>query len=80
MKRNFLHLVVTIIALSLFIICLFFLEGEKKRERESNGNNKKCTEFRFFIFFSILFSKERFFGGIKLFENKMKQYIFLIYT
>jgi len=35
-----------ITALTLFILCLFFLEGEKKRERESNGD-KKFTEFRF---------------------------------
>jgi len=29
-----------ITALTLFILCLFFLEGEKKRERESNGDKK----------------------------------------
>ena len=29
-----------------FILCIFFLEGEKKKERKSNGD-KKCTEFRF---------------------------------
>ena len=33
-------------AISLFILCHFFLGGEKKRERENNGD-KKCTEFRF---------------------------------
>ena len=33
---------VAITALFKIILCLFFLEGEKKRERESNGD-KKCT-------------------------------------
>jgi hypothetical protein len=27
-------------ALSLIILCLFFLEGDKKRENESNGDKK----------------------------------------
>ena len=31
---------VAITALSLFILCLFFLEGEKKRERQSNCDKK----------------------------------------
>ena len=40
MKQNSLHFFVAITALSLFIQCLFFLEGEKKRERESDGDKK----------------------------------------
>ena len=32
---------VAITAFSLFILYLFILEGEKKRERKRNGNNKK---------------------------------------
>ena len=35
---------VAITALSLFILCLYFLEGEKKREGQSNAA-KKSTEF-----------------------------------
>ena len=35
---------VAITALSLFILCLFFLEVEKMREKQSNCD-KKCTEF-----------------------------------
>ena len=31
---------VAITSLSLFIPCLFFLEGEKNKERESNGDKK----------------------------------------
>jgi len=40
MKQNFVHFFVAITALSLFILYLFFLEGEKEREKESNGNTK----------------------------------------
>ena len=29
-----------LLSLSLFILCLFFLEGEKKRERESKVDKK----------------------------------------
>ena len=36
---------ITALSLSLFILCVFFLEEDKNRERESNGV-KKCTEFR----------------------------------
>ena len=32
---------VAITALSLFILCLLYLEGEKKRERKSNGDKNK---------------------------------------
>jgi hypothetical protein len=39
---------VDIATLSFFILSLFFLEGKKKRERESNGD-KKCTELRFIV-------------------------------
>ena len=39
-KRNYVNFFVGITALSLFILCLFFLEGEKKMERESNGEKK----------------------------------------
>ena len=35
---NFFFIAIT--APSLFILCLFFLEGENKRERESNGDKK----------------------------------------
>ena len=31
---------VTITTLSLFLLCLFFLEGEKKMERENNVDKK----------------------------------------
>jgi hypothetical protein len=40
MKRNTVHFFVAITAFSLFILCLIFLEGEKKRVRESNGDKK----------------------------------------
>ena len=45
MKRNSENFFVAITALSLFIIYLLFLEGEKKGERESNGD--KSTDFCF---------------------------------
>ena len=47
-KWNYIHLFVVITALPFFIISLFFLEGEKKREREIIGD-KKCSEFRFIL-------------------------------
>ena len=40
MKRNSVQFFVVIVALSLFILCLFFLEEVKKREREINGAKK----------------------------------------
>ena len=40
MKRNSVHLFVAIAAPSLYILCLFFLEVEQKRERESNSDKK----------------------------------------
>ena len=40
MKRNSMHFFDAITSLSLFILCLF-LEGEKKRKRESNRAGKK---------------------------------------
>ena len=40
MNQNTVHFFVAITALSLFILCLFFLEGDKKRERENNVDNK----------------------------------------
>ena len=40
MKRNSVHFFVAITALSLFILCIFFLEGKINRERESNGDKK----------------------------------------
>ena len=42
MKRNSVHFFVAISTLSLFILCLSFLEGEKKRERKSNGDKKNA--------------------------------------
>ena len=49
MKRNSVHFFVAITKISLFDLCLFFLEGEKKREREVMPI-KKCTEFRFILY------------------------------
>ena len=40
MKQNSVHFFVAITALSLFILCHFFLEEEKKRERKSKGDIK----------------------------------------
>ena len=40
MNQNTVHFFVVITALSLFILWLFFLEGDKKRERERNGDKK----------------------------------------
>ena len=37
-KWNYVLFLVAITALSLFMQCLFVSEGEKKRERESNGD------------------------------------------
>ena len=31
------------VAITFFILCIFFLEREKKMEKESNGDKKKCT-------------------------------------
>ena len=49
MKRNSVNSFDAIIALSLLIICLFFLKGEKNRERDRVMATKKYTEFRFII-------------------------------
>ena len=56
-NRISVHFFVTITALSLFILCLFFLEAMKKRERESNGYTKMRrvpihTLFDFIIIYS----------------------------
>jgi hypothetical protein len=49
MKWNSVPFFVAITALSLFILCFFFLGEGKKRARKSNGDKKKYTEFRFII-------------------------------
>ena len=46
MKRNTVHFFVVITVLSLFILCLFFLE-ERKRGKRRVMATKKCTEFHF---------------------------------
>jgi hypothetical protein len=48
MKRNSVHFFVAITALSLSTLCLFFLEGEKKREKESNGHKNEKVPFHRF--------------------------------
>ena len=45
MKRNSVYFLSPLLSFSLFILRLFFLEGEKEMDRESDGD-KKCTEFR----------------------------------
>ena len=42
MKRNSVHFFGAITALSLFLLSLFFLEEEKKRERKSNGDQNNA--------------------------------------
>ena len=42
MKQNSMHFFVAISTLSLFILRLFFLEREKKKGRESNGDKKNA--------------------------------------
>ena len=46
MKRSSVHFFVAITVHSLFILCLLFLDGEEKKEKERNGD-KKCTQFGF---------------------------------
>ena len=69
---------------SLFILCLFLLEGEKKTERESNGE-KKCMEFRFILVRISDFCPKGFlvdfddqYGKLEVFKILYKKYVDLI--
>ena len=58
------HFLSLFVTMSLFILCLFFLKGEKKREREINGDQKiHGVPFHPFKIFKFIFLSHK----IKLF-------------
>ena len=84
MKQNSAHFLVAITANSLFILCLFFFNGEKKRERESNGDKdarSSVSSLTFCYMNATFFSKWILFYNLqKSFKNYPEPFLNILKT